>query len=463
MRFYDTLQREVLDFKPIEEGHVGMYTCGPTVYRPAHIGNLRTYITADLLRRVLEFEGAEVKQITNITDVGHMTDEVADAGEDRMMLAVEDEGLAPDEIAHKYTEAFLEGLDALNIQRSALYPKATDHIHEMIEVAQKLIERSHAYVAGGNVYYDVDSFPSYGRLSHNTIDSLQSAHRIENDPLKRNSYDFLLWRVAGEGRVMKWQSPWGDGYPGWHIECSAMSIRYLGEQFDIHTGGSDNVFPHHEDEIAQSEGATGHQVVMRWLHGHHLLAEGRRMAKSAQNFYTVTDLIERGFDPLAFRYLVMQTRYRSQMNFTWDAMQSAHRGLENLRKHMTEWVSESMQDGELSAAAMDLDRRFAQSVTDDLDLPAALVVVSEVASADIPTEEKFSLVERWDRVLGLDLARDVVALEELPAAIAEKIAERERARESGDWKTADRLRDELQRDGVELTDTASGPRWSLRR
>jgi cysteinyl-tRNA synthetase len=337
MRFYDTLSRSVIDFVPHEPGRATIYTCGPTVYRYTHIGNLRTFIAADLLRRGLELEGLEVTQVTNITDVGHMTDDVAEGGQDRMLLAVEDEGLSPEEIAQKYTEAFLEDTAAVNISRAALYPKATEHIEDMIGLIERLIRRGHAYVVDGTVYFEVDTFPGYGKLSHNTIDQLVAGHRLESvDPNKKKHYDFTLWRAASPRRLMKWESPWGLGYPGWHIECSAMSIRHLGETFDIHTGGQDLVFPHHEDEIAQSEGAVGHQVVRHWSHGYHLLSEGKKMAKSARNYYTLQDVTARGIDPLAFRYLALQTRYRAQMNFTWESLQAAERGLEKLRKQMVE-------------------------------------------------------------------------------------------------------------------------------
>lgn len=462
MRFYDTLQRQIVDFKNIEPGRVGMYTCGPTVYRPVHIGNLRTYITADLLRRAIESEGNDVRQITNITDVGHMTDEVGDAGEDRMMIAADDEGLSPAEIADNYTELFHKNLAALNIQPSAVYPKATDHINEMIGIIEKLIEQGHAYVDRGNVYFDVETFPSYGRLSNNTLESLRAGHRLEGlDPAKKNHYDFTLWRFAGERRLMKWPSPWGDGYPGWHIECSAMSMKYLGERFDLHTGGSDNIFPHHEDEIAQSEGAVGHPVVGHWLHGHHLLAEGRRMAKSAKNFYTIEDLVERGCDPIAFRFLVMQTRYRSQTNFTWDALESAQTGLERLRKQFAEWFPNGR--AERTEKADQLDSRFNEAVTNDLDFPSALAVMSEVASHSISASEKVALLTKWDRILALDIDRAVVEMSELPPGAAEKIVQREKARDAKDWATADRMRKELERDGVEVIDTANGTRWTVKR
>lgn len=462
MRFYDTMARKVSEFTSLEPGKVKMYTCGPTVYRFAHIGNLRTYIAADLLRRALEFEGYEVEQVTNITDVGHMTDEVREAGEDKMLLAAEDEGLTTEQIAGKYTAAFLSHVDAVNVKPSAAYPKATEHIDEMLEITKKLIESGHAYEVDGTVYFEVDSFPEYGKLSHNTIDELVGGHRLEEmDPKKKAHYDFTLWRSAGPGRLMKWESPWGEGYPGWHIECSAMSMKHFGERFDIHTGGSDNIFPHHEDEIAQSEGAVGHQVIGYWFHGHHLLAEGRKMAKSARNDYTVDDLLDRRFDPLAFRYLVMQVRYRSQMNFTWDALDAAQKGLIKLRKQMAEWSGEA--PAEASAAADEFDKRFAEAISDDLDTPRALVVVSDVVASDIDPAEKFALLKKWDSVLGLALDREIATIAELPDGAAEMIEARDIARAENNWTEADRLRDELQSAGVELIDTPQGTRWLVHR
>src|SRR5918996_2525161 len=341
VRLFDSLSRELIEVSPVDGKTVKIYSCGPTVYRYIHIGNMRSFMLGDLIRRALRFEGRNVQWIMNITDVGHMTDEVSDTGRDKMELAEADEGLSAAEIAEKYTNAFLEDSDLVGIERADLYPRATQHIDEMIDLIKILIDKGHAYEVDGTVYYDVTTFPGYGKLSGNTLAQLRAGHRQEVtvDPAKRHAEDFALWKKAGPNRALKWPSPWGDGFPGWHIECSAMSMKHLGERFDIHTGGSDNKFPHHEDEIAQSEGALGHPVVSRWLHGHHLLAEGRKMSKSAQNFYTVRDLTERGVDPLAFRYLCLQSRYRGQMNFTWEALDAAERGLEKLRKQMAEWVS----------------------------------------------------------------------------------------------------------------------------
>ena len=281
----NTLTRAKEPVRPRTPGRVAMYTCGPTVYRYAHIGNLRSFLLADLLRRALEAGGTEVRQVQNITDVGHMTNEEFDRGEDRMLVSARLEDKSPAEIAAYYTEAYLADAAALNLQPAAAYPRASDYVPEMQELVAKLLERGHAYEVDGNVYFAVESFPGYGRLSGNTLDQLRAGHRQEEpDPRKRHHADFALWKAAGPGRLVKWPSPWGDGYPGWHIECSAMSLATLGEHIDVHTGGEDNVFPHHEDEIAQSEAVVGHQVVTTWVHGRHLLTEERKMAKSAGNF-----------------------------------------------------------------------------------------------------------------------------------------------------------------------------------
>ena len=458
---YDTLARAVVDVAPAGETFL-MYSCGPTVYRYAHIGNLRTFLMADLIRRTLEYQGTDVRQIQNITDVGHMTDDQFDTGEDKMLVSAGLEGRSPEEIASFYTDAFLTDVAAINIQPAESYPRATEYIPQMIEIIAKLLERGHAYAAAGGVYFDVQSFPAYGRLSGNTLDKLVSGHReVIDDPNKRHHADFLLWRPAGASRLMKWTSPWGDGFPGWHIECSAMSIALLGETFDLHTGGEDNVFPHHEDEIAQSEGAVGHTVVRHWVHGAHLLSEGRKMAKSANNYYDVRDLAERGHnDPLAVRLLFLQSRYRAQMNFTLDALGAAERGLARWRR----LVANGAASGETGAAgsADPYEKRFVDALNDDLDMPTVMALVSEVVSSPaIAPGDKAALLQRWDRVLGLGLGREVGVVREFPEAAKELIEQREKARLKKDFSTADRIRHKLLSLGVEVEDTPDGPkpRW----
>ena len=456
MRLYNTLTRALDDVTPSADGHVAMYTCGPTVYRYAHLGNLRTFLLGDLIRRGLELEGKTVTQIMNITDVGHMTDEASPEAVDKMLLAVEDEGLSPLEIGQKYADAVFEETEAIGIRAADRYPKATEHIPEMIELTQALIDRGHAYVVdSGSVYFDVSSFPGYGRLSGNTLDNLREGHRdLESDPAKRTPADFALWKSAGPGRLMKWDSPWGVGFPGWHIECSAMSMKYLGERFDIHTGGNDLRFPHHEDEIAQSEGAVGHQVVEIWVHGGHLRQTGQKISKSTGNTIRVPDLVERGIDPLAFRWLTFQSRYRSEMDFSWEAMDAADAKVNQLRRRMAEWGPGADALGE---TAETYDARFRDAVASDLDMPAAVVVVNEVAGAtDVTDAEKYALLASWDSVLGLDLERDATSGWTPSDEALAKVAGRDTARSRKDYAESDRLRDELAAMGLEVMDTPEG-------
>jgi cysteinyl-tRNA synthetase len=455
VRLYDSLTRELHDVSPVDGETVKIYSCGPTVYRYIHIGNMRSFMLGDLIRRALRLEGQRVRWIMNITDVGHMTDEVSDTGRDKMELAEADEGLSAAEIARKYTDAFLQDSDLAGIERADLYPRATDHIDDMIKIIQTLIENGHAYEVDGTVYYDVTTFPGYGKLSGNTLDQLRAGHRQEVavDPAKRHTEDFALWKKAGPNRALKWPSPWGDGFPGWHIECSAMSMRHLGERFDIHTGGNDNKFPHHEDEIAQSEAAVGHPVVSTWVHGGFLRMGKVKMAKSAGNILRVTDLAAQGVDPLAYRLLCFGTRYRSEMNFDWDALEGQNRRLTELRRRVAEWGPAS---ADRSEAARSLDARFREAVADDLDLPRALVVLNETVTAPVPDAEKVDLMTSWDHVLGLDLGRLArEAFEPSQEALA-LIAERDEARAARDFARSDEIRDRLQAMGLEVMDTPEG-------
>jgi cysteinyl-tRNA synthetase len=393
----------------------------------------------------------------NITDVGHMTDDVGEEARDRMDIAVADEGLEPLEIAAKYTEAFLEDADALGIQRADEYPRATAHIAEMIELTRILIEKGHAYEVDGNVYFDVSSFPGYGRLSGNTLDKLQPGHRqLETDPNKRHHADFALWKRAGENRLMKWDSPWGQGFPGWHIECSAMSMKYLGQRFDVHTGGADLKFPHHEDERAQSDAGTGNEVVSVWVYGGFLQFSGQKMAKSKGNITRVTEIAEQGVDPLAFRLLCFGTRYRSEMDFSWEALEAEDRRLARLRQRMADWKDAERGGG--SAAGTDLDRRFREAVADDLDLPAAIKVMAEGVSGDLSGRERYDLLASWDAVLGLDLERLAREGFEVPDDVRALKEERDEARRSHDFARSDAIRARLIELGWEVMDTAEGTR-----
>ena len=388
----------------------------------------------------------------NITDVGHLTDDTFDRGEDKMLVSARLEKRSTEEIAQHYTQAFMQDAAAVNIRPASNYPRATEYIPQMIEIISRLIEKGHAYAAGGAVYYDIASFPAYGRLSRNSIDRLLAGTRGEPDPRKRHPGDFTLWKAAGEHRLQVWPSPWGDGFPGWHIECSAMSMALLGERFDIHTGGIDNVFPHHEAEIAQSEGATGHRVVSCWMHGGHLLLKGTRMAKSAGNFLRITELAAQGVDPLAFRYLMLQAKYRTKLNFSLEGLSGADRALAQLRERVSEWSAGP--DGE----AADYDARFRAALENDLDLPSAMALVSELARASVAPRAKARLLLDWDRVLGLDLGREQ-PVASLPDGAAELLAARDQARTAKDFATSDKLRQALAGMGVTVIDTPDGQQW----
>jgi cysteinyl-tRNA synthetase len=456
----NTMTRAKEPVRPRVPGRVSMYTCGPTVYRYAHIGNLRSFLLADLLRRALEADGLQVRQVQNITDVGHMTNEEFDRGEDRMLVSARLEDRSPAEIAEFYTEAFLADAAALNLEPAAAYPRASDYVPQMLELVAKLLERGHAYEVDGNVYFAVETFAGYGRLSGNTLDQLRAGHRQEEpDPRKRHHADFALWKAAGPGRLVKWPSPWGEGYPGWHIECSAMSLATLGEHIDVHTGGEDNVFPHHEDEIAQSEAAVGHRVVTTWVHGKHLLTGERKMAKSAGNFYSLRELAERGHSPLAARLLFLQARYRTPLNFTWEALAAAETTLQRLRARMADWARDPRAGTAPGCAGH--EQRFWAAVHDDLNTPKALVVLHELEGDEsLPPAARYASVAAFDRFLGLDLAAEVG--QALPAGAEELIGRREQARAARDFATADHLRDRLAALGVEVTDTRAGPSWRLR-
>jgi cysteinyl-tRNA synthetase len=459
VRLYNTFTRTKEDLRPLRDGSVSIYSCGPTVYRYVHVGNLRTFMMPDLLCRSLEYLGYKTEQVMNITDVGHLVDDTFDRGEDKMLVSARLEHKSPEEIAAHYTDAFMEDAAKVNIRRAAHYPRATAYIPRMIELIEALIAGGHAYEAGGTVYYDIASFPAYGRLSRNTTDKLLAGARGEVDPKKRNPGDFTLWKAAGEHRLQVWPSPWGPGFPGWHIECSAMSMSLLGDRFDIHTGGADNVFPHHEAEIAQSEAVTGHRVVSLWMHGGLLMLAGARMAKSAGNFFRVTELEDQGFDPLAFRYMALQARYRTKLNFSTEGLAGADRALRQLRDRVKEWSSGSDQH---DAGADQLESRFRAALADDLDLPAAMALVSELSHSAIAPRTKASLLLAWDRVLGLDLERSAPE-GSLPEGAVRLLDSREKARAAKDFATSDRLREELAALGVTVTDTAQGQRWKAGR
>jgi cysteinyl-tRNA synthetase len=509
----DTLTRQIKPVEPLESGRIRMYSCGPTVYRYAHVGNLRSFLLADLIRRVLLYHGLEVLHVQNITDVGHLRDEHLHHGEDPMLVQAGLEGKTPGEIAAAYEAAFHADAGAVNILPAHVFPRATEHIPEMIQLAESLEDAGHAYATSeGNVYYSVASFTGYGQLSGNSLDDLRAGHRGDIEPDKRDHADFALWKHAGEGRLLKWPTPrWGDGFPGWHLECSAMAMRYLGPQFDIHTGGIDNVFPHHEDEIAQTQPVGGAIPSRIWVHGEFLLADGHKMAKSAGNFQRVTELVERGVDPLAFRYLTLTAKYGRKLEYSDRSLQAAARALQSLRAGLhalgappdvgpwapapplvaglagdrPEGISlgpAGHGDGAryvprnraaeptapLSVEGRKLHHRFVTAIDDDLDMPGALALLRDILRAAIAADERRWLILDADHVLGLDLHRVwEAALADVgtnrsagpvnaPAEILSRLAARTAARAAGDYPRADSIRDELAVLGWEVVDHPGG-------
>jgi len=454
LQLYNTLTRRKEAFTPLVEGQAGIYSCGPTVYRDVHIGNLRTYLLADWLRRLLDARSFDVKHVKNITDVGHMRQDLLERGEDKVIAEALKAGRTPQDIAKQYTESFLRDEAALNIQPAHVFPHATAHVEQMVAMTERLIERGLAYEVDGTVYFHVEGFPAYGALSGNTGEALLEAVRIEADPNKRDPRDFALWKAAEPGRDVKWPSPWGEGFPGWHIECSAMSTHHLGERFDLHTGGIDNVFPHHEDEIAQSEGALGHRVVGTWVHGQHLLVDGLKMAKSTGNVYTLPDLQTRGFDPLAFRYLCATVHYRRRLNFTFESLRAAALGLIHLREETFLATQASETNG---AGGEEWRSAFWQALEDDLHLPRALAVAWRLARSDAPPALRARLLREFDEVLGLDLVPQPAA----PDAVRDLVRERAELRSRGAFVEADALRERVASAGYGLrdgrTETAAVP------
>ncbi len=464
--FYNTLTRAKDKFESLQPGEVKMYTCGPTVYRYIHIGNLRTWLMADLVRRVLEYNNYSVTQIMNITDVGHMAEDdslTITPGEDKVLAAAAAEKKTPAEIAAFYTADFKESLAAMNIQPAQHYPAATDHINQMLALVEELESKGLAYEKNGSVFFDVSRFPNYGRLSGHALDDLQAGvNRVEIDENKDDPNDFLLWRAAGEHRMVRWRSKWGPGFPGWHIECSAMSMEYLGQQLDIHTGGEDLVFPHHENEIAQSEGVTGLPFARFWMHGAHLLAEGRKMARSVGNVLRLQDLREEGIEPLAFRLLCLGIYYRGHMNATWDSLHAAQSSLDRLRRYAAEWSNDQSTTEMTNTKLNSYRGKFHTLINDDLSFPQVMPLIWEVAKSELPPAAKALLLNEWDSVLGLSLFEGsaVTLLQPELAPEEESLLEqRAAARIAKDFATADRLRAELLNHGLLVRDGKDGQVW----
>ncbi|HVU73136.1 MAG TPA: cysteine--tRNA ligase [Mycobacteriales bacterium] len=460
LRLYDTRLREVVDIVPVKPGILSIYACGPTVYKPQHVGNLRSSLFPDLIGRVASWHGLQVRFVQNITDVGHLDEE---SGEDKMIAEAQRRGLSPLEIAREIEALFKADGEALGYRPAMAHPRATEYVPQMIAMTEKLIELGHAYESGGSVWYDARSFDSYGEVSNNRIDELDAgaSGRLssEEESLKRFHADWALWRGVGfTDEAVTFDSPWGRGVPGWHIECSAMSLDLLGDAIDIHTGGIDLRFPHHEDERAQSNPVAGKDVIHHWVHGEHLLSDGKKMAKSTGNVVLLSDVVERGLDPLAVRLFFLTAHYRTQSNLTWKALEDADKRLQVLRRKVAEWAESP------SAPVADAYvERVVAAFDDDLSTPAALAALSElVRDPAVSPGSKFETAVKLDRLFGLDLMRHVgQPPPALPAGAREKLAERETARAAKDFATSDRLRDELAAVGVKVADTPDGQAWTL--
>lgn len=466
LRLTDTMTRETRELVPRSPGRLTVYACGPTVYRYAHVGNLRTFVLTDLVCRVAALHGLDVHLVQNITDVGHMQDDTAldPTGEDKVLAQARAEGKDPFAVARHYEAAFHADLARLGVRPADAYPRASDSIELMLDLIGRLIAADHAYVGtDGTVYFDARSFPTYGALSGNRLEDLRAGHRADAAELaagKRFHADWALWKLAGAQREMTWDSPWGRGFPGWHIECSAMSLEHVGPHIDLHTGGIDLRFPHHEDERAQSDAAAGHEVVGHWLHGEHLLFEGRKMAKSTGNVVLVDDVVARGLDPLSLRLAFLQSRYRQQMNLSWASLEAAD-------KLLSQWRRLVATSAEAPSEALPATWRdeVLDALDADLDTPRALQVLRRAASdPELGAGARFELFAWADRALGLDLVRDVgkVAPEvPLPPGAQELLDQRAAARAAKDWAGSDALRDALAALGVVVTDTPDGQGWTV--
>ncbi|OGH95189.1 MAG: cysteine--tRNA ligase [Candidatus Magasanikbacteria bacterium RIFOXYD2_FULL_41_14] len=484
LTIYNTLTRQKQEFKPLKKNKAGLYTCGPTVYNYAHIGNLRTYVFEDILKRSLLFLGYKVKHVMNITDVGHLTSD-ADTGEDKMEKGAKREGKTAWDIARFYTEAFEHDIAELNILPPDIYCRATDYIKEQINLIKKLEKKSFTYITSDGVYFDTAKFPDYGKMANLKNQELKAGARVDMGD-KKSPNDFALWKFShpllaspsGRGRKpeptrqMEWESPWGVGFPGWHIECSAMSVKFLGQPFDIHCGGIDHIPVHHTNEIAQSEATTGKPLANYWIHGEYLLTGNDKMAKSGDNFLTISTLKEKGFDPLAYRFFLLQTHYRKQLNFSWEALEAAQNGY----KHLLDAVANCHPNhGSLQGVAQrspvkmggidknndaKISQKFTSILEDDLNLPEALALVWDAIKTKTISQK--TLFE-FDKVLGLGLAEAIKSQSSpLPDAVAVLLAQRNEARARRDFKASDELRAQIEALGFEVKDTTQNTQVTKR-
>ncbi|MEE3494171.1 MAG: cysteine--tRNA ligase [Butyrivibrio sp.] len=468
-KFYNTLTRSVQDFVPREEGKVTMYTCGPTVYHYAHIGNIRTYIMQDVLIKALMYAGYDVKRVMNITDVGHLSSD-ADTGEDKMLAGAKREHKSVMEIAKYYTDAFFNDFDAVGNKRPDIVEPATNCIPEFIHMVEVLLEKGYAYVAGGNVYFDTSKLDDYYVFSSDIEkEQLQVGVRddVEEDTNKKNKTDFVLWFTKSkfEEQALKWDSPWGVGYPGWHIECSCISMKHLGEYIDIHCGGVDNIFPHHTNEIAQSESYLGHEWCKFWFHSNHLNDKSGKMSKSKGAILTVSLLKEKGYDPLVYRFFCLQSHYRKPLEFSFEALDNVTGAFNKLIKKIAELKEEGGVD---EAVVKEFEDKFRDAISDDLNTSMAITILYDVLKADTTGATKLALVKSFDKVLSLDLIGHAASSKEekevdpeLEAYVLDAIERRAAAKKAKDFATADAIRDELLQKGVEIKDTREGVKWQL--
>ena len=451
VKLYNSLTKKKEVLKPVSEDRVGVYSCGPTVYSTPHIGNYRAFLFNDLLVRSLRYAGLEVKHVMNITDVGHLISD-ADGGEDKMELGARREGRSAWEVAEDYTNQFILHMDKLNIARPDVMPKATDHIDEQIELVQKLEDAGFTYKTSDGIYFDTSKLDDYGSMAGQKIEDKKEGARVEENTEKRNASDFAVWKFSPKDtqRQMEWESPWGVGFPGWHLECTAMSTKYLDELYDIHTGGEDHKPVHHPNEIAQSQAAHGTTESNVWMHNAYLQIDGGKMAKSKGNVYTVDTLEEKGYDPLAFRYLVLTAHYKHPLNFTWDSLEAASIALKKLQTLVRDWDTPAI-------GSKEHEDRFLAAVSDDVDTPQAIAIVWELVNdASIPTSQKAQSLMKFDSVLGLGLVDLVSRPLVVPDDVQKMLDDRKVARDTKDWDEADRLRLEIHKKGFAVDDTPEG-------
>ena len=455
--FYNTLTRKKELFEPLDSQEIRMYSCGPTVYKNETIGNMRTNIFQDVLRRMLRYNGYKIKHVMNITDVGHLVSD-GDEGEDKMLKSAREEHKTPLEIAEHYTKLFFEDLKSLNVETPEIVCKATEHIKEMLEYVEKLMKNGYAYETSTAIYFDISKLDKYPILSNLDINDQKAGARVDIDPEKRNPYDFALWIKAPENHLMKWDSPWGPSYPGWHIECSAMGRKYLGEQFDIHTGGIDLIPTHHENEIALSKGACGKIPARYWMHGEYLLINGGKMSKSLGNVYLVKDIIEKGYEPLAYRLFCYSSHYRNKLNFTWEGIESAEKSLIRLRNsYQANLQGKDELTEEDKKQLAQIEDNFHKAINDDLNMPLAMSYVWELAKFEKKNLEVAKLLAKFDTVLGLKIdEKNQEKSVEIPQEIQELLEQRKIARENKDWAKSDELRDLIAQKGYLVKDTKQG-------